>query len=88
MNETLEDLKNKRTAVTGAFNDLYDDLRIKIYESTIKELKERIRALENDLDIYRQLLSDEIKRANMYKEHLIYTRKVKTITVTWKTKKN
>lgn len=81
MNETLEDLKNKRIAVMGSFNDLYDDLRLEIYENTIKEYKERIRALENDLDIYRQLLSDEVKRANQYKEQWEFMKRVKTIEV-------
>lgn len=81
MNETLEDLKSKRKAVTESYNDLYDDLRLEIYENAIKEYKERIRALENDLDIYRQLLSDEIKRANLYKEQWEFMKRVKTITV-------
>ena len=81
MNETLEDLKNKRKAVTESYNDLYDDLRLEVYENAIKEYKERIRALENDLDIYRQLLSDEVKRANLYKEQVEFMKRVKTITV-------
>ena len=81
MNETLEDLKNKRVAVTGSYNDLYDDLKLEVYENTIKEYKERIRTLENDLDIYRQLLSDEVKRANQFKEQVEFMKRVKTITV-------
>lgn len=81
MNETLEDLKNKRKAVTESYNDLYDDLRLEIYENAIKEYKERIKTLENDLDIYRQLLSDEVKRANLYKEQWEFMKRVKTITV-------
>ena len=81
MNETLEDLKNKRKAVTESSNDLYDDLRLEVYENTIKEYKERIRALERDLDIYRQLLSDEVKRANQFKEQVEFMKRVKTIEV-------
>ena len=81
MNETLEDLKNKRTAVTVSFNDLYDDLRLEVYENAIKEYKERIKTLERDLDIYRQLLSDEVKRANQYKEQWEFMKRVKTIEV-------
>ena len=81
MNETLEDLRIKRNAVTGSFNDLYDDLRIEIYENTIKEYKAKIRALENDLEIYRQLLSNEVERANLYKEQWEFMKRVKTIEV-------
>ena len=81
MNETLEDLKNKRKAVTESYNDLYDDLRLEVYENTIKELKAKIKALEDDLDIYRQLLSDEVKRANLYKEQWEFMKRVKTIEV-------
>ncbi len=81
MNETLEDLKNKRVAVMGSYNDFYDDLRIEIYKNAIKEYKAKIKALEDDLDIYRQLLQDEIKRANQFKEQCVFMTKVKTITV-------
>lgn len=81
MNETLEDLKNKRNAVMSDFNDLYDDLRIEVYENTIKELKDKIRALESDLDIYRQLLKKEIIKRNQYKKQCEFMKHVKTIEV-------
>ena len=81
MNETLKDLKNKRKAVTESFNDLYDDLRLEVYENTIKESKAKIKALERDLGIYRQLLSNEVERANLYKEQWEFMKRVKTIEV-------
>lgn len=82
MCDTLNDLPNKRKAVSDAINCLYDELREELHQNTIKELKEQIRVLENDLSIYKQLLDDETKRANMYKEQCTFMRKVKTITVT------
>ena len=82
MNETLEDLKNKRTAVMGSYNDLYDDLKEETYKNTIKELKEHITLLESELDKYRELLQEEIKYGKFYKTGFNFMQKVKTITVT------
>lgn len=81
MNETLEDLRIKRNAVIGSFNDLYDDLKLEIHINTIKELKAKIGILERDLEIYRQLLNDECVRAQDYKEQLEFMKRVKTIEV-------
>lgn len=81
MCDTLKDLPNKQKAVTSTINCLYDSLREELHLNTIKELKEQIRVLENDLSIYKQLLDDEIKRANFYKEKSTFMEKVKTITV-------
>lgn len=81
MNETLEDLRIKRNAVTGSFNDLYDDLKLEIHINTIKELKAKISILERDLKIYRQLLNDECVKTQQYKEQLEFMKRVKTIEV-------
>ena len=46
MCDTLNDLPNKRKAVSDDINCLYDELREELHQNTIKELKEQIRVLE------------------------------------------
>ena len=62
-----KELEQTRKAVTGTMNDLFDTVQTEVYEETIKELKEHITLLENELDKYRELLQDEIKNAQFYK---------------------
>lgn len=81
MDKTLEDLQNKRTAVTGTFNNLYDTVKTEMYENTIKDLREHITLLENELDKYRELLQDESKNAQFYKKNYTFMKKVKTIVL-------
>ena len=77
-----KELEPTRKAVTGTMNDLFDTVQTEVYEETIKELKEHITLLENELDKYRELLQDEIKNAQFYKTGFNFMQKVKTITVT------
>ena len=77
-----KELEQTRKAVTGTMNDLFDTVQTEVYEETIKELKEHITLLENELDKYRELLQDEIKNAQFYKQGFNFMQKVKTITVT------
>lgn len=77
-----KDLEQTRKAVTGTMNDLFDTVQTEVYEETIKELREHITLLENELDKYRELLQDEIKNAQFYKTGFNFMQKVKTITVT------
>ena len=58
-----KELEQTRKAVTGTMNDLFDTVQTEVYEETIKELREHITLLENELDKYRELLQDEIKNA-------------------------
>ena len=76
-----KELEQTRKAVTGTMNDLFDTVQTEVYEETIKELKEHITLLENELDKYRELLQDEIKNAQFYKQGFQFMQKVKTITV-------
>lgn len=76
-----KELEQTRKAVTGTMNDLFDTVQTEVYEETIKELKEHITLLENELDKYRELLQDEIKNAQFYKQGFNFMQKVKTITV-------
>ena len=76
-----KDLEQTRKAVTGTMNDLFDTVQTEVYEETIKELREHITLLENELDKYRELLQDEIKNAQFYKQGFQFMQKVKTITV-------
>lgn len=82
MNETLKDLEQKRSAVYGSFNDLYDDVCKEVYIDTINRLKEHIKLLEGELDEFKQLYDFETKRAEMWKKQVDFMTKVKTITVT------
>ena len=77
-----KELEQTHKAVTGTMNDLFDTVQTEVYEETIKELKEHITLLENELDKYRELLQDEIKNAQFYKTGFNFMQKVKTITVT------
>lgn len=77
-----KELEQTRKAVTGTMNDLFDTVQTEVYEETIKELKEHITLLENELDKYRELLQDEIKNAQFYKTGFNFMQKVKIITVT------
>ena len=77
-----KELEQTRKAVTGTMNDLFDTVQTEVYEETIKELREHITLLENELDKYRELLQDEIKNAQFYKTGFSFMQKVKTITVT------
>ncbi len=77
-----KELEQTRKAVTGTMNDLFDTVQTEVYEETIKELREHITLLENELDKYRELLQDEIKNAQFYKTGFNFMQKVKTITVT------
>ena len=77
-----KELEQTRKAVTVTMNDLFDTVQTEVYEETIKELKEHITLLENELDKYRELLQDEIKNAQFYKTGFNFMQKVKTITVT------
>ena len=79
--KALEDLQTKRKVVTADMDDLYDTLETEIYLDTIKELREHIALLETELDKYRELLQDEIKNAQFYKQGFNFMQKVKTITV-------
>ena len=76
-----KELEQTRKAVTGTMNDLFDTEQTEVYEETIKELREHITLLENELDKYRELLQDEIKNAQFYKQGFNFMQKVKTITV-------
>lgn len=76
-----KELEQTRKAVTGTMNDLFDTVQTEVYEETIKELREHITLLENELDKYRELLQDEIKNAQFYKQGFNFMQKVKTITV-------
>ena len=76
-----KELEQTRKAVTGTMNDLFDTVQTEVYEETIKELKEHITLLENELDKYRELLQDEIKNAQFYKKGYNFMKKVKTIVV-------
>lgn len=76
-----KELEQTRKAVTGTMNDLFDTVQTEVYEETIKELREHITLLENELDKYRELLQDEIKNAQFYKQGFQFMQKVKTITV-------
>ena len=76
-----KELEQTRKAVTGTMNHLFDTVQTEVYEETIKELKEHITLLENELDKYRELLQDEIKNAQFYKQGFNFMQKVKTITV-------
>ena len=77
-----KELEQTRKAVTGTMNDLFDTVQTEVYEETIKELREHITLLENELDKYRELLQDEIKNAQFYKTGFNFMQKVKIITVT------
>ena len=79
--KALEDLQKTRKAVTEDMNALYDTLETEMYLDTIKELREHIALLETELDKYRELLQDEIKNAQFYKQGFNFMQKVKTITV-------
>ena len=79
--KSLEDLQKTRKAVTEDMNALYDTLETEMYLDTIKELREHIALLESELDKYRELLQDEIKNAQFYKQGFNFIQKVKTITV-------
>ena len=79
--KSLEDLQKTRKAVTEDMNSLYDTLETEMYLNTIKELREHISLLESELDKYRELLQDEIKNAQFYKQGFNFMQKVKTITV-------
>ena len=76
-----KELEQTRKAVTGTMNDLFDTVQTEVYEETIKELKEHITLLENELDKYRELLQDEIKNAQFYKKNYNFMKRVKTIVV-------
>ena len=76
-----KDLEQTRKAVTDTFNDLCDTVQTEIYENTIKDLREHITLLEEELDKYRELLQDEIKNAQFYKKNYTFMKKVKTIVV-------
>ena len=82
MNETIKDLEQKRIAVLGVFNDLYDDVREEVYIDIINRLKDHIKLLEGELDEFKQLYDFETKRAEMWKKQVDFMTKVKTITVT------
>lgn len=82
MNETIKDLEQKRIAVLGVFNDLYDDVREEVYIDIINRLKDHIKLLEGELDELKQLYDFETKRADMWKKQVDFMTKVKTITVT------
>lgn len=82
MNETIKDLEQKRIAVLGVFNDLYDDVREEVYIDIINRLKDHIKLLEGELDELKQLYDFETKRAEMWKKQVDFMTKVKTITVT------
>lgn len=82
MNETIKDLEQKRIAVLGVFNDLYDDVREEVYIDIINRLKDHIKLLEGELDELKQLYDFETKRAEMWKKQADFMTKVKTITVT------
>lgn len=79
--KALEGLRTKRNVVTEDMNALYDTLETEMYLDTIKELREHIALLETELDKYRELLQDEIKNAQFYKQGFNFMQKVKTITV-------
>lgn len=79
--KSLEDLQKTRKVVTEDMNALYDTLETEMYLDTIKELREHIALLETELDKYRELLQDEIKNAQFYKQGFNFMQKVKTITV-------
>ena len=79
--KSLEDLQKTRKVVTEDMNALYDTLETEMYLDTIKELREHIALLETELDKYRELLQDEIKNAQFYKQGFQFMQKVKTITV-------
>ena len=81
MNETLKDLEQKRIAVLGSFNDLYDDVREEVYIDIINKLNDRIKLLENELDEFKQLYDCEVKQAQLWKEQVDFMKRVKTITV-------
>ena len=82
MNETIKDLEQKRIAVLGVFNDLYDDVREEVYIDIINRLKDHIKLLEGELDELKQLYDFETKRAETWKKQADFMTKVKTITVT------
>ncbi len=81
MNETLKDLKQKRLAVMGSFNDLYDDVRLEVYRDTIRKLKTEIQVLESNLEEYKLLYEYEVEQAKMWKKQAEFMAKVKTIVV-------
>ncbi len=81
-NKALEELQTKRKVVTEDINALYDNLEIEMHKNTIEDLREHITLLETELDKYRELLQDEIKNAQFYKQGFKFMQKVKTITVT------
>ena len=54
MNETLEDLKNKRNAVNFAFNDLYETIKEETHIDTINQLRTKIKALEKELEMWKK----------------------------------
>ena len=76
-----KELEQTLKAVTHTFNDLCDTVQTEIYENTMKDLREHISLLETELDKYRELLQDEIKNAQFYKQGFNFMQKVKTITV-------
>ena len=79
--KALEDLQSLRKVVAEDIDALYDTLETEMYLNTIKELREHISLLESELDKYRELLQDEIKNAQFYKQGFKFMQKVKTITV-------
>ena len=76
--KVLEGLRTKRKVVTEDMNALYDTLETEMYLDTIKELREHIALLETELDKYRELLQDEIKNAQFYKQGFNFMQKVIT----------
>lgn len=79
--KALEDLQSLRKVVAEDIDALYDTLETEMYLDTIKELREHVTLLESELDKYRELLQDEIKNAQFYKQGFNFMQKVKTITV-------
>lgn len=76
-----KDLEQTHFAVTTTFNDLCDTVQAELYKNTIKELRKHIALLEDELDKYRELLQDEIKNAQFYKQNYTFMKKVKTIVM-------
>ena len=79
--KALEDLQSLRKVVAEDIDALYDTLETEMYLDTIKELREHVTLLESELDKYRELLQDEMKNAQFYKQGFNFMQKVKTITV-------
>ncbi len=79
MNEELKELEETRQAVTNTFNDFYDNLKMEVYEETIKTLKAYIADLEGELDTVRYLYENQVKISKEWQKQADFMARAKRI---------